>query len=459
MTILHLDLDAFYASVEQRDKPSLAGRPVVVGGTGARGVVATASYEAREFGIRSAMSGTEARRRARGRVSFLGGRFPAYRESSQIVMALLREISPLVEPLSLDEAYVDLAPSGWSEKELPERVAWLRAELSRRTAGLTASVGVGSSKLVAKLASEAAKPDGARILAPDEEWDFLGPLPVRAIPGVGPATEQRLLAVGLHTIDELRRVEQSELIRELGASSGASLAGLARGEDHRRVEPAGEVKSISTEDTFQSDLANRTQLQHILRRDTAHVVARLVKKGLFARTVTIKVRYADFETLTRAASLGGATDDEATIAQAAVGLLEDLDVSKGVRLLGVGVSNFAQAAQDRLFGEDRPESSREQVDEAEIVPQDSATVRGHGYFAGADITHVEYGRGWVWGSGRGLVTVRFEHRGSAPGPVRTLKLSDPGLRLAEPLPLGAEGVVGALDGGWGAAPEGSTTGK
>lgn len=437
MSILHLDLDAFFASVEQRDKPSLRGRPVAVGGSGARGVVATASYEARVFGIRSAMSGSEARRRGRGRVAFLGGRFAAYRESSAIVMGLLREVSPLVEPLSLDEAYVDLEPAGWAFDELPERVEWLRAELTRRTCGLTGSVGVGSSKLLAKLGSEAAKPNGYRIFAPDEEADFLGPLPVRAIPGVGPATETRLLAVGMRTVDDLRRATEAELVRELGAASGASLHRLARGEDRRRVEPDSEAKSISTEDTFQVDLTHRAQLESILRRDAAAVAGRLASKGLFARTATVKVRFADFETITRGTSLGGATDDVDTITATGLALLDGVDVSRGVRLLGIGVSNFAGAAQDRLFGEEpvAEADAEEEVTEEEFEPVGSATVRGHGYYTGADVEHDEHGRGWVWGSGKGLVTVRFEHRGTAPGPVRTLRLDDPGLRLADPLPL------------------------
>ncbi len=433
MSILHLDLDAFYASVEQRDKPSLRGKPVVVGGGGPRGVVATASYEARRYGIRSAMSGTEARRRAGGRAAFLGGRFGAYRESSQIVMGLLREVSPLVEPLSLDEAYVDLRPAGWTPDELPERVAWLRAELTRRTLGLTGSVGVGSSKLIAKLASEAAKPDGHRILSPDQELDFLAPLPVRAIPGVGPATEQRLVAIGMHTVADLRRAQPGELERELGQAAGSSLAALARGIDRRAVNPDSEAKSISTEDTFQVDLTNRAQLQSILRRDAEAVTRRLVKQGLFARTVTVKVRFADFQTITRGASLGGATDDVQTVTAIGLQLLEGIDVSAGVRLLGIGVSNFAGAAQDRLFGEEP--ATLEPVDEAEFAPEDSATVRGHGYFTGADVEHDEHGRGWVWGSGLGLVTVRFEYRGTAPGPVRTLRLDDPALRLVDPLPI------------------------
>lgn len=429
MSILHLDLDAFFASVEQRDKPSLAGRPVVVGGGGVRGVVATASYEARAFGIRSAMSGAEARRRAGGKVAFLGGRFAAYRESSRVVLGLLREVSPLVEPLSLDEAYVDLAPAGWSAEELPGRIAELRAELTRRTEGLTASVGVGSTKLVAKLASERAKPNGVFLVAPDEEPGFLGPLPVRAIPGVGPATEQRLVAIGMYTVDDLRRAQPGELERELGAASGAWLRDAAHGIDRREVNPSSEAKSISTEDTFQADILSRAHLESLLRRDAAAVARRLARQGLFARTVSIKVRFADFETITRSASLGGATDDGDTIAAAGVQLLAGVELRAGVRLLGIGVSNFAAAAQDPLFGE--PQAAAEEV--REEVP--SATVRGHGFFPGADVVHAEHGRGWVWGSGKGLVTVRFEWRGSPPGPIRTLPLSDPGLSLAEPLPL------------------------
>lgn len=437
MTILHLDLDAFYAAVEQRDKPSLRGRPVVVGGGGPRGVVATASYEARKFGIHSAMSGAEARRRARGRAAFLGGRFPVYRESSQIVMGLLRELSPLVEPLSLDEAYVDLTPCEWGEGELEERVQELRAELTRRTLGLTGSVGVGSSKLIAKLASEAAKPNGYRILVREEELDFLAPLPVRAIPGVGPATEQRLIAIGMYTVEDLRGAQPGELERELGQAAGSSLAALARGVDKRRVEPDGEAKSISTEDTFQVDLTNRAQLTSILRRDAEKVAARVQKQELFARTVTIKVRFADFRTITRAASLGGATDSADVIAAVGTSLLDEIDLTDGVRLLGVGVSNFAGAAQDQLFG-DEPREEISAADHADFAPEEGSTVRGSGFHSGADVMHDEHGRGWVWGSGLGLVTVRFEHRGTPPGPIMTLRLDDEALHLADPFPIQPE---------------------
>lgn len=435
--ILHLDLDAFFAAVEQRDKPSLRGKAVVVGGAGPRGVVATASYEARVFGVRSAMSGAEARRRA-PKAAFLGGRFDAYRESSRIVMSLLKEVSPLVEPLSLDEAFVDLEPSGWADDELAERVAWLRAELTRRTEGLTASVGTGSAKFLAKLASEAGKPDGVRFLDPAEELDFLAPLPVRAIPGVGPATEQRLVAIGCYTVEDLRGADRAELVRELGTASGTGLAELAWGRDDRRVEPVRDPKSISTEDTFAVDLTDRPQLELILARDAGGVVRRLTRAGLFARTVTIKVRFADFSTRTIARSLGGATDSLEEVTAAGLASLAEVDVRSGVRLLGIGVSGFASAAQERLFGDE--ESARQSTGQTSIDTDEVALsgVRGSSrYYPGADVMHDEMGRGWVWGAGLGRVTVRFETRATGPGPVRTFAETDPALHPAgiDPLAL------------------------
>lgn len=434
--ILHLDLDAFFAAVEQRDKPSLRGKAVVVGGAGPRGVVATASYEARRFGVRSAMSGAEARRRA-PHAAFLGGRFEAYRESSRIVMGLLREVSPLVEPLSFDEAFVDLAPSGWPDDQLAGNVAWLRAELTRRTEGLTASVGIGSAKFLAKLASEAAKPDGVRLLDPAEELGFIAPMPVRAIPGVGPATEQRLITIGCYTVEDLRAADKAELIREVGVAAGESLAALAWGRDDRPVEAEREAKSISTEDTFAVDLTDRSQLQAILRRDAAQVAARLAKAGMFARTVTLKVRFADFTTRTIARSLGGATGSRDEITAAGLALLEEVDVRSGVRLLGIGVSGLATSAQERLFGEETSSepAADEVVDDATVA---LSGVRGRGsYHPGADVEHDELGRGWVWGSGMGRVTVRFETRDTGPGPIRTFSVDDPALRPAgiNPLPM------------------------
>lgn len=448
--ILHLDLDAFYAAVEQRDKPSLRGKAVVVGGSGPRGVVATASYEARKFGVRSAMSGAEAKRRA-PHAAFLGGRFPAYHASSKVVMDLLREVSPLVEPLSLDEAFVDLAPSGWADEELPERVEWLRAELERRTEGLTASVGVGSVKFLAKLASEDAKPNGSRVLKPEEELDFIAPMAVRAIPGVGPATEQRLVGIGLYTVEDLRGADRRELIRELGQAAGHGLAELAWGRDDRRVEPQRDPKSISTEDTFAVDLTERAHLEQILRRDAAAVARRLTKAGFFARTVTLKVRFGDFTTRTIARSLGGATDDADEIAAAGIASLTDVDVRPGVRLLGIGVSNFVTAAQERLFddglldGPGEPAVSSDETTEELDVPLSGVRGRG-GYYPGSDVEHDEHGRGWVWGSGLGRVTVRFETRHSGPGRIATFAVDDPALKSVDPEPLirGRQGWAGGV---------------
>ncbi|MGV8845642.1 DNA polymerase IV [Tessaracoccus sp.] len=428
-TILHLDLDAFFAAVEQRDKPSLRGKPVVVGGAGPRGVVATASYEARVFGVRSAMPGTEARRRC-PHAAFLGGRFSAYRQSSEVVMGLLAEVSLSVEPLSLDEAFVDLALSNWDLARLAEHVEELRRELTRRTGGLTASVGVGTSKFVAKVASEAAKPNGSRIIAPGEELEFIADLPVRAIPGVGPVTEARLVAIGMHTVSDLRRATREELVRELGRASGEGLTQLAFARDDRAVQADRETKSISTEDTFPVNLVDRPLLEDILRRDAAQVARRVREAGFFARTVGIKVRMADFTTVSKSRSLGGATDKEESIAAVAVELFGEVDVRSGVRLLGVSTSNFAQSAQERLFDEDIVASSSTQT----ISEVDVSGVRGSGWFPGADVSHEEYGRGWVWGSGLGRVTIRFETRDSGPGAVRTFTDDDPALQPEPELP-------------------------
>ncbi|SER58188.1 DNA polymerase-4 [Propionibacterium cyclohexanicum] len=431
-SVLHLDLDAFFASVEQRDKPSLRGKPVIVGGVGTRGVVATASYEARAFGVHSAMSTSRARRLA-PHAAYLTPRFAAYRQSSGIVMALLGELSPLVEPLSIDEAFVDLAAGGHplDAESLNALVSWLRAEITRRTEGLHASVGVGSSKLIAKLASEAAKPNGSRIVPPGEELDFLAPLPVRAIPGIGPATADKLNRLGLHTVAELRSAREHELVRELGHSVGEGLHALAFGRDDRPVGPRGEAKSISVEDTFATDLTEASQVSAVVARDAELVAERLADAGLFARTVTLKVRSADFTTISRSRTLSGATDSPERIAALAQSLVSGVDLRTGVRLVGLGVANLVQAAQEELFAP-ADESAARPVSVHETRSVMPGNRRGSElYPAGIDVEHDRWGRGWVWGSGHGVVTVRFESRGSGVGPVRSLSADDPGLHRAE----------------------------
>lgn len=471
-SVLHLDLDAFYASVEQRDKPSLRGRPVIVGGTGGRGVVATASYEARRFGVRSAMSTAEARARC-PQAAVLAPRFPAYAESSAVVMGLLRELSPLVEPLSLDEAFVDLAPDQLepaagahrpaepADVDAAREIAWALKEAVHERTGLTASVGVATSKLLAKIASDLEKPDGLVVVEPGSERALLDPMPVRTIWGVGPATAERLRRAGIHTVGELAAVAQQELVGLLGQAHGGALWHLARAEDDRPVVPEREAKSVSAEDTFERDLTEPALLQAELDRLAGRVVGRMRREGLSGRTVSVKVRRPDFTTLSRSLTLAGPTDDLRTVSRVARGLLAEVDTVGGVRLLGVGVSGLSDWAQADLFdaalddGPEAQEETKEPEVEHELPPAGSdepsevaglvvprptqyGPLGGQGarlWVPGQDVTHDEHGRGWVWGAGLGRVTVRFEDRTTPPGPVRTLEADDPALRPAEPLPL------------------------
>ena len=427
-SVLHLDLDAFFAAVEQRDKPSLRGKPVIVGGVGGRGVVSTASYEARTYGVRSAMSMREARSRC-PHAAFLSGRFHAYRSTSDQVMLLLRSISPLVEPLSLDEAFVDLAAAdterypGLSDLSLPSVTAFgeeLRTRLTEVTGGLTASVGIGTSKFIAKVASDLDKPDGLVVVPPGTEQDLLRPMNVAVIPGVGPATSERLRRVGVQTVADLEQLGEEELVRELGKASGHWLYALARARDDRPVVAEREAKSVSVEGTYDHDLTDRSLMEHLLTRQAGDVAKRLRKSGLSGRTVTIKVRMHDFTTLSRSTTLASPTDTASTVARLARGLLADLDTSGGVRLLGVGVSGLADWVQEDLFGETTEDE--EELPEIEVPHHSRRT-----WAPGMDVVHAEMGQGWVWGSGRGVVTVRFETAASPAGPVRSYAEDDPAL--------------------------------
>jgi DNA polymerase-4 len=426
-TILHVDLDAFFASVEQRDKPSLRGKPVIVGGTGPRGVVATASYEARRFGVGSAMAMSEARRRC-PHAAYLSGRFPAYHRTSRVVMELLRALSPLVEPLSLDEAYVDLAATdlaGYDVSSLTEIGREIKTRITEATGGLTASVGIGTSKLVAKIASDLDKPDGLVVVAPGTEADLLAPMNVRVIPGVGPATAERLAHMGVETVSQLRERQQDELVHALGRAHGLGLYSLARAEDERDVVPDRETKSISVEDTYETDYGSPRVLESLLDRQSAKVGERLRRAGLSGRTVTVKVRLHDFTTFTRSATLPEPVDDTRTIARLARSLLGEVDTSAGVRLLGVGVSSLADWVQDDLFTNDDATIALPEEDRAESTPMPDSVPTS--WRPGMDVVHNEWGRGWVWGSGHGVVTVRFETATTGPGPVRSFATDDPAL--------------------------------
>ncbi|WP_295658094.1 DNA polymerase IV [uncultured Nocardioides sp.] len=423
-SVLHLDLDAFFASVEQRDKPSLRGRPVVVGGVGGRGVVATASYEARAYGVHSAMSTREARSRC-PHAAFLTGRFHAYRESSDQVMALLRTTSPLVEPLSLDEAFVDLLAADLPDHEVTTVTACaerLRAAVAEATGGLTASVGLGSSKFIAKVASELDKPDGLTVVLPGTERELLRPMSATVIPGVGPATAERLRRAGITTVADIEAVSEDEMVRLLGKAHGHGLHRLARADDDRPVVAEREAKSVSVEDTYHTDLVDRRLMEGLLTRQAAQVAERLRKHGLSGRTVSIKVRLHDFTTLSRSTTLPAPTDSAAAVGRLARGLLTDLDTSGGVRLLGVGVSGLADWIQEDLFGEADEEADEEHPSLPGILASGRTT-----WAPGMDVVHEDHGQGWVWGSGRGVVTVRFETRDTPPGPVRSFPADDPAL--------------------------------
>ncbi|WP_035852390.1 DNA polymerase IV [Kitasatospora azatica] len=465
-SILHLDMDAFFASVEQAAKPSLRGKPVIVGGLGLRGVVSTCSYEARVFGVRSAMA-TAVARRLCPNAAYLWPRFVAYREVSEQVMAMIRELSPLVEQLSVDEAYVDLEAGPYGPAlaaatpaegaELVQAIAQdLRADIEERTA-LTASIGAAGSKLMAKIASEQAKPNGLVLVTPGQERAVLGPMSVRALPGVGPATEQALRRAGLLTVAEVAEQSEDELMRLLGKAHGAGVSLMARGLDEREVVPDRDAKSVSVEDTYEVDLADRDRILHELDELTARCVRRLRAAGRSGRTVVIKVRRFDFSTLTRSETLRGPTDDERVIAATARRLAAQVNLTGGIRLLGVGVSQLAEYTQEDLFAHAaEAEAAEAEAAEAEIAAQADADssgpepepaaeplptasaaqpVRWRIWLPGQDVTHEEYGPGWVQGSGVGRVTVRFETPYSPPGRVRTFPVDDAALTPSDPLPL------------------------
>ncbi|MFH8222274.1 DNA polymerase IV [Streptomyces sp. NPDC018057] len=435
-TILHLDMDAFFAQAEQASKPSLRGKAVVVGGLGPRGVVATASYEARVFGVHSAMPMAQARRLAPN-AAYLVPRFGFYRSISEQVMGLLRALSPLVEPLSLDEAFVDLEAGGAASDAESARLAGarLRADI-RAVTGLTGSVGLAASKMLAKIASERAKPDGLVLIEPGTERALLGPLSVRTLPGVGPATGDHLRRAGIHTVDELAEAGEDELVRLLGKAHGHALYAMALARDERPVVAERETKSVSVEDTYDIDIHDRLRVGLEVQRLADRCVGRLRGAGLSGRTIVLKVRRYDFSTLTRSETLRGPTDDLAVVREAAARLLDSVDTTGGVRLLGVGVSGLADYTQEDLFAQaaggaaESPEA--EPVDEP--APEPAEPAERH-WSAGHDVRHSEHGHGWVQGSGVGRVTVRFETPQSAPGRIRTFRVDDPALEPADPLPL------------------------
>jgi DNA polymerase-4 len=356
-TILHVDMDAFYVAVELRRRPELRGLPVVVGGSGRRGVVAAASYEARRYGVRSALPTATARRLCPNAV-FLPGDHATYAAVSRQVHAHLHAVTPLVEPLALDEAFLDVTGARALLGDGVTIARRLRAAIADDLA-LTCSVGVATNKFLAKLASVDAKPtatpDGVRPgrgvveVVPGGELAYLHALPARRLWGVGPATLARLQRMGVETVGDLAALDPHAVVGALGRAHGQHLVDLANGRDDRPVEPDREAKSISHEETFVHDLHDVADLQREVTRLADAVAGRLRANGTGARTITLKVRDGSFRTTTRAATLDGAVDTADAIGRAVRPLLATVDLAAGVRLLGVAASRFGAPAEQLSF--------------------------------------------------------------------------------------------------------------
>ena len=359
-TILHLDLDAFYASVEQLDDPSLRGRPVIVGGPSRRGVVCAASYEARRFGVRSAMPTARARRLCPDGV-FLPPRFERYTSLSNAVFHIYRRYTPQVEPLSLDEAFLDVTQSRALHGGGADIARAVKAAV-RTECGLTVSAGVADVKLAAKIATDLGKPDGLVVVPPGGTAAFLAPLPVSKLWGVGEVTEEALRKIGIATIGDLARTPEAALAAAIGASHAKGLRALARGDDPREVVADEAAKSIGAEETFGEDLRGEQALLPELLAQAGRVGHRLRSAGLAGHVVTLKVKYADFSTVTRRVTLERPTDGDRAVFEAARGLLARVDLGRAVRLTGISVSGFAGAGEGGqldLFGSGEPAPSKD----------------------------------------------------------------------------------------------------
>ncbi len=358
--ILHADMDAFFASVEQLDDPALRGKPVIVGGTSRRGVVSAASYEARRFGVHSAMPTYEARRRCpHGKL--IRPRADRYREQSERVMAVFEDYSPQVEPLSIDEAFLDMSGAERLLGPPAEVGRRLKAEVREATGGLTVSVGISTTKYVAKVASDHDKPDGLTVVPPDEVLTFLRPLPVSELWGVGPKARERLEQLGLRSIGQVEQASVELLIDHLG-SLGEHIHELACGRDDREVVSQREAKSLGAEMTLEHDVEGPEAIRRYLRKAADRVAPRLRRHGLRAAGVRVKLKTADFRLQTRQGALDPSTDAARTLYDGACALLPQFDLSLPYRLVGLAAFDLreqAQPVQGDLFDDGSAQRNRE----------------------------------------------------------------------------------------------------
>jgi DNA polymerase IV len=424
-------MDAFFASVEQLTRPTLRGRPVLVGGLGGRGVVAGASYEARVYGARSAMPMHHARRLVGAAAVVLPPRGVVYGVASRRVLDTVRSVVPVLEQLSFDEAFGEPAELAGATLDDVETFCQKLRERVKQETGLVASVGAGSGKQIAKIASDLAKPDGIRVVRREEERALLESLPVRRLWGIGPVAEEKLHRLGIETIGQLAALSDTEAANILGATVGPALHRLAQGIDDRAVAENAPAKQISAESTFAEDLTTLEQLREAAGPIGEHAHQRLEKDGRGARTVTVKLKKSDMSTLTRSVTLPYATTDPTTLIATARRLLLDPAEIGPIRLVGVGFSGLTEVRQEPLF----PELDQvEAVSDTRLPPTvTDAAATPVAWRIGDDVAHSEYGHGWVQGAGHGVMTVRFETRSSGPGPVRTFPDDTPEIARANPV--------------------------
>lgn len=444
--VLHIDMDAFYASCEQLTRPTLRGRPVLVAGVTGRGVVAGASYEARKYGARSAMPTHHAARLVGPKVVLVSPRRSVYAMASKRVFSILARNVDVVEQISIDEAFME--PVELVDATVAQVEEWaqkLRAQIREET-GLPASIGAGSGKQYAKISSDLAKPDGVLIVDPERQEEILHPLDVGELWGVGPVTQARLAQMNIETIGDLARLTEKEVEIALGGAVGQQLWQLAKGHDDRLVVPRAEAKQISAEHTYPHDLVTPPEVDAALTRAADDAHRRLLKDGRGARTVSVKLRMADFHIESRSATLPYATDDAETLLATAFRLVRYPDEVGPIRLVGVSYSGLEEALQHVLFPEldkqivrPRPadtdyetgvsDHSATDAVEVDITPTEQPGV----WRATQDVYHPDHGHGWVQGTGLGWVTVRFETRATGPGRTKNFRADDPHLVPADPV--------------------------
>lgn len=454
--VVHLDMDAFFASVEQLTRPTLKGRPVLVGGVSGRGVVAGASYEARAYGARSAMPMIQAVRRCRGRAVVVVPRFAVYSEASERIFQVVEREAGFIERLSVDEGFVEPpALVGASTAEVERWAISLQNTVEKET-GLACSIGASTGKLHAKMASDVNKPHGMTVVDAEHRDEFFGPRPVSEIGGIGPVAQGRLTEVGITTIGQFTSMDDAD-VRSLLGSVGIQLWSYARGEDPRPVAPRARAKQISAERTLEQDATTIAMADPVLVTAATAAHARLLSDGRAARTVTVKTRTADFRAHTKSITLEIPTEDREEIIAVARSIMPHPEEAGAMRLVGVSLSGLTEERQVALFTEltdlTEPSDSTGSTSSADLPgpegffaspepeliqlvkksPLSTTAVGGVIWRPTQDVHHREFGHGWVQGTGVGVVSVRFETRATGPGPTRTFAVDDPDLTPGDPL--------------------------